>query len=26
VISGLKVELLEVSRRINSESACPAHY
>jgi hypothetical protein len=26
VISGLKVELLEVSRRINSQSACPARY
>jgi hypothetical protein len=26
VITGLRVELLEVSRRINSESGCPAHY
>lgn len=26
VISGLKVELLEVSRRIQSDTACPARY
>ncbi len=26
VISGLKVELLEVSRRIKSDTACPARY
>jgi hypothetical protein len=26
VISGLRVELLEVSRRINSEAGCPARY
>lgn len=25
-ISGLRVELLEVSRRIASDAACPAHY
>jgi hypothetical protein len=25
-ISGLRVELLEVSRRIKSDTACPAHY
>jgi len=25
-ISGLKVDLLEVSRRIPSDAACPAHY
>ncbi|MFZ0972924.1 MAG: hypothetical protein WAN22_11910 [Solirubrobacteraceae bacterium] len=25
-ISGLSVELLEVSRRIKSDTACPAHY
>ena len=26
VISGLRVELLEVSRRITSDAACPAHF
>ena len=25
-LSGLRVELLEVSRRIKSDTACPAHY
>ena len=25
-VSGLRVELLEVSRRITSDAACPAHY
>ena len=25
-VSGLRVELLEVSRRITSDTACPAHY
>ena len=25
-ISGLRVELLQVSKRIKSDTACPAHY